>query len=715
MKIFDLNSEMRLSPCRKNVFAIVTLFIILISVYSNTFDASWHFDDEYSILKNNALHITDLNWQNIKNTFRASSDGRGRLDRPVACLSFALNYYFGESKVRGYHIINFTIHFLSSIFLFLFIYHTLNLPILKERYGPNSYFIGFLATVLWAINPVQTQAVTYIVQRMASMAGMFYIMTMYFYLKGRTSGPKLLRITHYFFCIVCAILALGSKENTVILPMVILLYDLFLIQGITKKSLKKYIFLFLIAVLTCAIVAVFLKGPSIFHPENIVSGYQLRGFSLIERLLTEPRVALLYVSLLLYPMPYRLCFSHDISISTGLLDPPTTIIAILIIFAILCLTIFKSKKWPLVSFCIFFFFINHVIESTAIPLELVFEHRNYIPSMLFFVPIAILIAKGLDFFSYKRSIQLIISIFVVLALVAIGHSTFIRNFAWKTEETLWLDAVEKSPNLSRTHINLGKAYAGIGFRRLALEQYKKALVLPDGPNRKAHYSAHYSIGLIYKSLKDHTAAMNHFLKAVELEPRFPPAYTSLGILKLEQGENDEALEYFLKALAHELNSQQERNYAGLVLLRQNKLENAIKQFQKSLKANPNDQAYILTHLGAAYQGKGELESALKCFKKVVGINHKYVPAYLHLIASYLLKGEAAKAEKTAEELIALFPDDKISLLVDRMIIHGDILIELPDMKSVSPTLEKVIMKKGNHYHGLARKLEKYRNLKSELQ
>ena len=711
MKIFDLDSEMHLSPCRRNLFAFVTLFIMLLSVYSNTFDASWHFDDEYAILRNKALHITDLTWQNVKNTFYASLDGRGRSYRPAACLSFALNYHFGGTEVYGYHIINLVIHFLSSIFLFLFVYHTLNLPTLKERYGPNSYFISLLATVLWAVNPMQTQAVTYIVQRMASMAGMFYIMAMYFYLKGRTSGPKPLGSIHYFLCIVCAILAIGSKENTVMLPMVIFLYDLFLIQGVTKKSLKKYAFLFLIAVLMCAILAVFLKGPSILNPENIVSGYPFREFTLIERVLTEPRIVLLYVSLLLYPMPYRLCFSHDISISKGLLDPPTTIIAILIIFTLLALTLLKSKRWPLVSFCILFFFINHVIESTVMSLELVFEHRNYIPSMLLFVPIAILVAKGIKFFSYKRSMQVIISIFVVLALVAIGHSTFIRNFAWKTEETLWLDAVEKSPNLSRPHINLGKSYADVGLRQMALDQYRKAIELPDGPNRRDHYLAHYSMGLIYKSLKDHNKAMEHFLKAVALEPRYPPAYTYLGILKLEQGENGKALDYFLKALAHEVNSQQERNYAGLVLLRQNKLEDAISQFQKSLKANPDDQPYILTHLGAAYKRKGEMENALKCFKKVLSINHKHVPARLHLIESYLIEGEPAKAEKTAEELIGLFPKDILYLLVDKMIIRGDILIEPPDMKIVSPTLERAIMKKGNQYHDLARKLENYRKQK----
>ena len=355
MKIFDLDSEMRLSPCRKNVFAVVALFIIVLSVYSNTFDASWHFDDENNILKNKPLHLTGLNLQNIKNTFFANWNGSGKLYRPVACLSFALNYYFGGTEVHGYHIINLLIHFLSSVFFFLFVYHTLNLPIITERYSANSYFIAFLSAVLWAINPLQTQAVTYVVQRMASMAGMFYIMAMYFYLKGRTSRPKLLGSAHYFLCIICGILAVSSKENAVMLPMVLLLYDLFLIQGVTKKSLKKCAFLFLVAVLACAILAVFLKGFSIFNFENIVSGYQFRGFTLSERLLTEPRVFLLYVSLLLYPMPYRLCFSHDISISKGLLDPPTTIIAMMIIFTLLGLTILKSKKWPLVSFCVLFF------------------------------------------------------------------------------------------------------------------------------------------------------------------------------------------------------------------------------------------------------------------------------------------------------------------------------------------------------------------------
>ena len=117
-------------------------------------------------------------------------------------------------------------------------------------------------------------------------------------------------------------------------------------------------------------------------------------------------------------------------------------------------------------------------------------------------------------------------------------------------------------------------------------------------------------------------------------------------------------------------------------------------------------------MGAAYKRKGDLDNALKCFKKALSINHKYAPAYLHLIECYLIVGEAAKAEQTAEELIGLFPNDDLYLLVDKMIIHGDILIELPDMAIVSPTLEKAITKRGNQYHELARKLKNYRKQKS---
>jgi len=712
MKIFDLDSENRLSLYRKNIFSAVIIFILVLSVYSNTFEASWHFDDENNILNNKPLHLTELNLQNIKNTFFASWDGGGKLYRPAACFSFALNYYFGRTEVFGYHVVNLAVHFIASLFLFLFIHNTLNLPLLKTRYGSNAYLIALLATILWAMSPVQAQAVTYIVQRMASMAGMFYIISMYFYLKGRTSPQKASKATHYLLCFLCGVLSLGSKENAVMLPISIFIFDLILIQGITKKSIKRHSFLLLIAVVTCLIGSFLLKGSFIFDSEKILSGYDIRGFTLLERLMTEPRIVLFYISLLLYPMPYRLCFVYDISVSKGLFDPPTTIIAILIIFMLLGLAILKSKRWPLVSFCILFFFINHVIESTVLPLELAFEHRNYIPSMLFFVPLSILFMKGIKFFSGKVSMQIIIAASVVLVLIAAGNSTFVRNLAWKTDETLWLDAVEKSPNLPRTHHNLGKYYDDIGLKRAALAHYRQALALPEGLNRRSHYITNYNMGLIYKSLKDDDNARNYLLKSVELEPRFSPAYTSLGIMSIEEGQNENALNYFILALTHDISSEKARNYTGLTLLRLNRIEDAISQFEKALKVNPNN-LYALTHIGVAYKSIGAFNKAIIHFKRVLDIDRTHPTAFLHLIEVYYLTEQRKKTEQTSEELVNLFPYDKFSLLIDKRIIETEPLLEPANLQIISPVLEETLMKKGVQYHALAKKLKNYRTGKFE--
>ena len=335
MEIFNPESEIHISECRKKVFVFIILLTIILVIYSNTFHASWNFDDTPNILENKALHLTSLTWANIKQTFFDEEYSSGRLYRPVARLSFALNYYLGKDDVFGYHVVNISIHFLTAFFLFLFIYHTLNLPLQKKRYGQSSYFIAVLSTVFWAINPMQTQAVTYIVQRMASMAGLFYIMAMYFYLKGRSASHSLRTNVYFFICAISVLLAFGSKENTFVLPITLLLYELIILQP---------------------------------NPGNIldfINSYNKRVFSFQERLLTEPRIIIFYISLILYPMPTRLSLVHDITLSHSLFNPPTTILGIFFILASILFALLAQKKWPLLAFCILFFFLNHSIETIS--------------------------------------------------------------------------------------------------------------------------------------------------------------------------------------------------------------------------------------------------------------------------------------------------------------------------------------------------------------
>ena len=653
MALLKMTSETTITGCRRNIFAFVSLLLLILITYSNTFDASWHFDDENNILNNEPLHLTELNLQNIKKTFFADWNGSGKLYRPVACLTFALNYYFGGTGVYGYHLVNLIIHLLSSIFLFLFVYHTLNLPILEARYGPNSYFIALLSAVLWAINPVQTQAVTYVVQRMTSMAGLFCIMSMYFYLKGRTSAPKLLSGTHYFFCVVCGILAIGSKENAVMLPMVILLYNLFLVQGVTRNNLKRYSFFLLIAIFISLALALLMVGPSIFNPKSLISGYQNRGFTLSERLLTEPRVILFYVSLLLYPMPDRLCLEHGITLSTSLTTPISTIMSIVAILLVLCVAAAGSKRWPLISFCIVFFFLNHLIEASVFPLELIFEHRNYLPSMLFFVPLSILLSNGIRFFSKKRVMRGFLIMFAILVLIGWGHSTYARNGIWKNDGLLSFDCIEKYPDLARPHHNLARFYAQNKQYQDAINEYLISLSKQNINNLAGKNWTYYNLGSLYQELGEDEKAMYNYERAQKYQPSFVPTHIRKGRLFLKNGLHDKAETEFQKALQAQKQSPTALTSLGHLYLLTGQTEKALGYLKQALETSPQD-PHIMRWLGRAYRLKDQPGKAFMLFETSMQINPNDPFTLLEIAQLYGEKGMEKKKEETMAQFFAVF-------------------------------------------------------------
>ncbi|MDD3249327.1 MAG: hypothetical protein PHF23_02995, partial [Smithellaceae bacterium] len=213
---FTLPFHCNLPDANKYAFTFIAVFLFLIIIYSNSFQGRFVFDDTFNITENINIHLKSMDCQDIKQAFYGILGEK--ISRPLSYLTLALNYYFGGLNVFGYHLVNFIIHYLAAIFLFLFIYNALKLPVLRERYGQAGYGIALLATVFWATSPLQVTAVTYVVQRMASMAGLFYIMSMYFYLKGRTAEKTRNQIILWIFCLSSAFLSVGSKENAILLP-----------------------------------------------------------------------------------------------------------------------------------------------------------------------------------------------------------------------------------------------------------------------------------------------------------------------------------------------------------------------------------------------------------------------------------------------------------------------------------------------------------------
>ena len=320
---------------------------------------------------------------------------------------------------------------------------------------------------------------TYIVQRMTSMAGMFYIMAMYGYLRGRTETN--LRVLPWVFAAVCGGLAFVTKESAVMLPVCILLYDFLLVQGLSgkapgeilRKNLKLIAALLFFTVLILTITHLYYGTLLDYSPWT---------FTLQERLLTEPRVLLFYITLLLYPASSRLMMDHDIELSRSLLHPPATLLAILALAAIVGYALYASRKSPLLSFCILFFFLNHLIEGSILPLDIAFEHRNYVPSLFFFVPVAVVMVGVFGYVAGRKPLLFIMALGTSLLLAWQAHTVFARNEMLSHPKLLWSDNVAKAPRLSRPHAILGALLYAEGNYRESRRETAKALELANYPN-----------------------------------------------------------------------------------------------------------------------------------------------------------------------------------------------------------------------------------------
>ena len=664
MKRFRLPDESGLSQKRKVIFALVVLPILILTIYSNTFQSSWHMDDSVNILQNRQLHLKSLTWNSIKHTFFAHPNQKGKFFRPIACVSFALNYYMGGLNVFGYHLVNILIHMVSAAFLFLFIYNTLSLPLVNGKKVLNAYAVALLATLFWASHPIQTQAVTYIVQRMASMAGMFYIMSMYFYLKGRTAIGWRRKTLFFACCLFSGLMAVGCKENAIMLPMSIYLFDLLLIQGVSKNVLRKNVKIVLAVLLltlfTGMIYYVFSqKDDPVFHR------YGFRAFTLGQRLLTEPGVILLYLSLIFYPVSIRFSIDHDVPICEGLLNPPTALISLLILTALVILGLALAKRRPLIAFSILFFFLNHLIESTILPLELVFEHRNYIPSMFLFIPVAYFLLHAMDHPSLRRSVRTLVAFFIIGILVFLGHATYIRNALWKTDESLWMAATERAPNLWRPWHNLGNYYSKNNRRQEAFACYFRALSKKTNIDRRDKHLTLYNIGVLHQQAGRTDMALDYYMKAKKLNPRFVNTRNNLGGLLVEKGQFLDAERELRKAIHLKKNHAQAQGNLGFLLLSLGKTKEAVKHLEKALSLSPND-AFTLKRLGYAYKSIGSYGRALLSYQASYAHNPHDRMLLLHMAEIYFLQGMNFKANREMGRFL-----DAAN--------HGDILALLEDI------------------------------------
>ena len=638
------------------------LLVLVFLIYSNTFNAGWHFDDRHSIVDNAKIHISELTLASMSQAIQHPDSDR--LWRPLSNLSFALNWYFGQDEVFGYHLTNILIHFLTTLIL----YHTLLLlfrsPVLQDTFAADAHVTSFLTSILWAVHPIQTQAVTYIVQRMTLLAALFYLSAVFLYLRGRLVGQSRFRYLYFSSCGACWLLALSAKENAILLPLGLLLVEgLFFRNLAVSKNWKWFFATFSVTVLAIGILGGILIGS---NPLSLLAGYNDRFFTLSERLLTQPRVLIFYLSQIFFPHPARLSIEHDFAVSTSLFDPWTTLPAILILLGLILAAVVKRSRWPLLSFSIIFFFMNHAIESSVVPLEIVFEHRNYLPSMFIFSPVAAELVHLLGRYERQQPLRFLIILSLSICLISgFGIATYWRNRVWSDEISLWSDARRKAPSMHRPVHNLAMA---LYDRNGRLDEALRLYQIADGlkMHRRSHRAWLYSnIANIHYRAGRYDLSEEYYLKAHGVAPTKDLIRLRLAETLVRQKKLTAALNHVEALLERNPQNSDYLNLKGNILLQQRKPEQALAAFRANLRNNPR-QANVYVDAGRALAAIGRFDCAEKLIKAGIGLDPENLKIYIRLLDIYLKQGDDRSAGNLSRFLVDSATANDIRMTVEEL-------------------------------------------------
>ncbi|MHB8809254.1 MAG: tetratricopeptide repeat protein, partial [Desulfobulbaceae bacterium] len=519
----------------RHLLYLLLLAGLVSAAYSNSFQVPFTFDDFANIINKKSIRTFTPDLAGI---ISAASEGQSGT-RWLPNLSLALNYFFGGEQVWGYHLVNLSIHLCCALVLYLLCLTTLHLPAVSGPADNRAEEIAMAAALLWAVHPLQTNAVTYLVQRMTSMCALFYLAALLCYVQGRLRKESAGERSFFFGAtLLFGLMAVTSKENGLMLPVMVLGYEVFFLKP--RHWLKNNLVPLL--AWTGAGLALILLLTVVFLGKEVLSGilegYDYRNFTLSERLLTEARVIFLYLGLLAFPSPARLNLNHEVILSRSLFSPPQTVLALLGILFLLGLIIWTFKKNRLFSFALFWFLGNLVIESTVVPLELVYEHRLYLPSTFVILStVSLLYSLGTTRPWPVRSA-------CILLACLLAFWTWQRNQVWATGISLWSDVVAKSPGLARGYNNLGVAYHEARDFKTAQALFEQAIRIE--PESRIAY---ISLGSMYVT-QDRLAEAEQTLRlALTKEAFLSPSriYHYLGVVYRKAGNYPAAMEYSRRA------------------------------------------------------------------------------------------------------------------------------------------------------------------------
>jgi len=509
----------KLTGIELSALLLIVAAVTLLAYYPGM-SAGFYFDDEPNLLEVTALHWNEASLALLQRAL----DEAFLPSRPVANVSMALNHVFAQLDPAPYHWTNLVIHLAVGLTLFwvirLFQRHHSN--------APHGQWIALLAVLLFLVHPLNVQAVTYMVQRMTLLATLFLLLGFGCYVTGRYCETAARCLGWFVLAALGFLLAVGSKELGLLLLPLLLLYELCFHRAYWRDRHAALVArtgrLVLLAaggalLLVVVSIAWHLFADSIYWSEIMPT----REYSGRERVLTQGRVQFFYLSLLLWPSPSRLNLDHEFLLSRSLLEPTTTLLALTGLLLIVVLAARSIPVRPKLAFPVLAYFLLHSIESAPINLELVFEHRMYLPMTM--LALALALNPG-TFRSWTG-----VSRYAVLMAIAmlLAMFTYERNRTWSDPITLYRDAAQKSPNKFRPQYNLGTEMGKRGRLDMALGALEQALTI-----KPTSSEAHNQLANVYLVQGVQPAAERHYRLAIEYDPSNAEALFNLANLLFVQ-------------------------------------------------------------------------------------------------------------------------------------------------------------------------------------
>lgn len=429
------------------LLSCLALLALVFVVYWPGLSGGFLFDDYPNIVTNRQIQIDHLGWDALWTATHAY--GGGYVTRPLAMLSFALNYLVGEKAPFGYKATNLAVHLANALLVFWLVRRVLASV---GNAATWSKWAPFAIALLWAVHPIQISSVLYVVQRMELLSLTFVLAGLVVYLGGRLQQQQ--GKSGWFRLVaggLIAALGLLSKETAILFPLYTLVLELTVLGFRAQSPLTtRHLKLAYAGGLAVAAAVYVYTLPTYLAPDAFAG----RDFSLYERLLTQCRVLPMYIGQILLPLPANLTFYYDdYAKSTGWLQPATTLAGAAVVIALLVAGWKARRRAPVVSLGILWFFAAHVLTSNVFNVELVFEHRNYFASLGILLALADLVRR-----LPVRDSERIKVAGVAAVVIGFGMLGVIRAASWGNPLLLAMDMASRNPTSARASNDLGEQY-----------------------------------------------------------------------------------------------------------------------------------------------------------------------------------------------------------------------------------------------------------------